>query len=77
MKNWSANWVISSSPAVNQGTISATTDTKLYVSVETLSTKDDANLLQWLKPGFKITNNWNKYQSKVTLERQNPLINWP
>ena len=77
MKTWSANWVISSSLAVNQGTIFATTDTKLYVSVETLSTKDDANLLQWLKPGFKITNNWNKYQSKVTLERQNPLINWP
>ena len=77
MKTWSANWVISSSLAVNQGTIFATADTKLYVSVETLSTKDDANLLQWLKPGFKITNNWNKYQSKVTLERQNPLINWP
>ena len=77
MKNWSANWVISSSHAVNQGTIFATTDTKLYVPVETLSTKDDENLLQWLKSGFKITNHWNKYQSKVTLERQNPLINWP
>ena len=41
------------------------TDTKLYVPVATLSTQDNANLLQQLKSGFKRTINWNKYQSKV------------
>ena len=43
----------------------AITDKKLYVSVVTLSTKDNAKLLHQLKPGFKRTPNWNKYQSKV------------
>ena len=32
-------------------------DTKLYVLVVTLSTLDDAKLLQQLKPGFKSTIN--------------------
>ena len=33
----------------------ATTDTKLYVPVVTLSTQDTAKLLQQLKSGFKRT----------------------
>ena len=33
------------------------TDTKLYVSVVTLSTQDNAILLGQLKSGFKRTNN--------------------
>ena len=33
------------------------TDTKLYVPVATLSTQDNANLLQQLKSGFKRTIN--------------------
>ena len=37
----------------------------------TLSTNDNANLLQQLKSGFERTINWNKYQSKLTIERQN------
>ena len=49
---WSANCVISNS-AANQGTTFATTDTKLYVPVVTLSTDDNAKLLQQLKSGFK------------------------
>ena len=36
---------------------------KLYVPVVTLSTQDNANILQQLKSGFKRTINWNKYQS--------------
>ena len=39
------------------------TETKLYVLVVTLSTQDNAKLLQQLKSGFKRTINWNKYES--------------
>ena len=38
----------------------AITDTKLYVPVVTLSTQDNAKLLQQLKSGFKRIINWNK-----------------
>ena len=41
----------------------AITDTKLYVPVVTLSTQDNAKLLQQLKSDFKRKINWNKYQS--------------
>ena len=50
----------------------AITDTKLYVPVITLSTQDKAKLLQQLKSGFKRTINWNKYQSKLTIQALNP-----
>ena len=45
----------------------ATTETKLYVPVVTLSTQDNAKLLQQLQleSGFKGTINWNKYESSV------------
>ena len=42
----------------------ALTDTKLNVPAVTLSTQDSAKLLPLLKSGFKITNNWNKYQKQ-------------
>ena len=42
------------------------TDTKLYVPVVTLSTKDDNNFLKQLKSGFKRTIKWNKYRSELT-----------
>ena len=41
----------------------------------TLSTQDNAKLLQQLKSGFKRTVNWNKYLSKPELLRQNPNLN--
>ena len=41
------------------------TETKLYVPVVTLSTQDNAKLLQQLQFGFKRTINWNKYQSSI------------
>ena len=53
---WSENCVISSS----------TGETKLYVSIVILLTQDNAKLLEQLKSGFKITINWNKYQSKLS-----------
>ena len=42
--------------------------TKLYVPVATVSAQDNAKLLHQLKTGFKRTINWNKYQSKPTLQ---------
>ena len=45
-------------------------DTKLYVSVVTLSTQDNKKPLQQLKTGFKRTINWNKYKSEPTVKTQ-------
>ena len=53
-----------------------TTDTKLYLPVVTLSTEDNEKLLQQLKSGFKISINWNKYQPKVSTERQNQHLDF-
>ena len=32
--------------------------------------------MQQLKSGFKITINWNKYESKVTLQQQNQYLDF-
>ena len=45
------------------------TDTKLYVSVGTLSIQDNAKLLQEFKSNFKRKIIRNKYQRKVSTER--------
>ena len=50
------------------------TDTKLYVPAGTLSTQDNARLLQQLKFGFKIAINWNKYESKASIQTRNPYL---
>ena len=47
---WSSTCVITNSTSVGRFAI---TDTKFYVPVVTLSTKDNAKLLQQLKSGFK------------------------
>ena len=56
------------SNAVNQSTTFAITDIKFYASIVTLSTQDNAKLLQQLKVGFKCTINWNKCRSKTTIQ---------
>ena len=40
----------------------------------TLSTQD--NVKQELKSGFKGTVNWNKYQSKVTMQIENQYLDY-
>ena len=52
------------------------TDAKLYVSIVTLSTQDNAKLLLQLKSGFKRTINWNKYQSNISTERPNQNLDY-
>ena len=49
----------------------AIADTKLYVPVVTLSTQDNAKLLEQLKSGFKRTIHWNKFQSKTIIQTRN------
>ena len=55
---WSSTCVITNSTGAGTFEI---TDEKLYVPVVTLSTKENAKLLQQLKSGFKRVMNWNKY----------------
>ena len=52
------------------------TDTKLYVPVVTLSTKDDNNFLEQLKSGFKRTIKWNKYRPEMTNQTKNNNLNY-
>ena len=59
---WSKDCVITNSTGAGKFAI---TETKLYVPVETLLTQDNAKLLHGLKPGFKRTINWNKYESNI------------
>ena len=61
---WSANCVIVSTNNANQNATFAITNKRLYVPVVTLSTQENANLLQQLKSDFKKIINWNKYLSK-------------
>ena len=69
---WSKECVITTSTGEGKFAI---TDTKLYVAVVTLSTQDNAKLLQQLKSGFKRTINWNKYQSNPKTYAQNRYLN--
>ena len=70
---WSSTGVITNSTGAGTFEI---TDTKVYVPVVTLSTKENAKLLQQLKSGFKRVINWNKYLSKPELLRRNPILNY-
>ena len=60
----------------NQSATFSITDTNLYAREVTLSTEDNAKLLQQLKSGFKRTINWNKYQSKISIERPSAYVDY-
>ena len=64
---WPSTCVITNSTGA--GTF-AITNTKLYIPVVTLSSQDNPKLLQQLKPGFKRTIIWNKYQSEPKIYTQ-------
>ena len=69
---WSKDCVITNSTGEGKFQI---TETNLYVPVVTLSTQDNAKLLQQLKSGFKRTINWNKYESNIKTFAQNRYLN--
>ena len=73
---WSANCVIVPTNNANQNATFAISNTRLYVPVATLSTQENAKLLQQLKSGWnQIVISWNKYLSKPELLAQNPNLN--
>ena len=72
---WSSTCVIVSTNEANQNATFTITNTRLYVTVVTLSTQENAKLLQQLKSGFKRVINWNKYLSKPELLPRNTNLN--
>ena len=70
---WFEECVISSANGETKFNI---TDTKLCIPVVTLSTQDNAKLLQQLKSGFRNTINWNNYPTKVLTEGQNQYLHF-
>ena len=72
---WSSTCVIVSTNIANQVATFEITNTKLYVPVVSLSTQENAKLLQQLKSGFKRVINWNKCLSKPELLAQNANLN--
>ena len=70
---WPKNCIISSATGETKFAI---TETKLYVPVVTLSTEDNAKLLQQLKSNFKRKINWNKYESSANTFAQNRYLNY-
>ena len=52
---WSANWFLVAGTVVNQVSTFRITNRKRYVPVVTLSTQDNAKLLNQLKSGFERT----------------------
>ena len=63
---WHKDCMISSANAANGQVVSfMIANTKLYVPIVTLSTKDNTNLTIELNEGFKRTIYWNQYVSKL------------
>ena len=73
---WSASCFIIDAPIADQIPTFTITDTRLYVPFATLSTQDNAKLLQQLKSGFKYTITWSKYQSKVIVQEQTRYLDY-
>ena len=70
---WSEKFVLSNDTKTTTFTV---TDTKLYVPVVTLSTEDNAKLVQQLKSGFKGTVKRNNYQSFMSIQKPNPYLDY-
>ena len=70
---WSKDFVITNSTGEGKFSI---TETKLYIPVVTLSTKDNEKLLQQLKSGFKKTISWNKCETSIKTFAQNRYLNY-
>ena len=72
--NWTKNCVMHGSDAYaaadnsNTETIFKITNTKLFVPIVTLSTKDNVKLTRQLNDGFKRLVYWNEYKPKVYLK---------
>ena len=74
--NWSESCDIVATNVTAQITSFLITDTKLHIPVVTLSTQDNAKIIERLKSGFKRTINWNKCQTKISTEKQNQYLDF-
>ena len=74
--NWSKNCFIVATDVENQDVTFSITYTKIYFPVVPSSTQDNAKLLEQLKSGFKRKISCNKYQPKVSTERQNQYLDF-
>ena len=74
--NWSESSFIVAINVAAQTTLYSIPVTKLYVLVVTLSTQDNAKLLEQLKSGLKRTILLSKYQPKVSPERPNRYLDF-
>ena len=65
--NWTKDCVLSSTDSDNNANLTSfkITETKFYIPIVTLSTKDNANLTKQLNEGFKRSVYWNEYKSKI------------
>ena len=69
-------YIAVASTANNQNPSFQINDTKLYVSVVTLSTQENMKLLKQLGSSFKWTIYWNKYLAKTTNQTQNIYLDY-
>ena len=68
--NWTKDCVLSSADSDNDNaTLFKITETKLYVPIVTLSTKDNVTLTKQLNERFKRSIYWNEYKSKSRNKR--------
>ena len=79
--NCETNFILTwSSTCVNAGVkreiFLPITDSKLYLPVIRLSTQDNVKRLDQLKPGFKRSINWNKYQWNIAIQQQNQYLDY-
>ena len=62
---WRENCLLSSAAAAQNNVAFTITDTKLYVPIVTLSSKDTSHLSNLLSEGFKRSVFWNEYKTKT------------
>ena len=70
---WSKSYLLVAGTAANENPTFQTNDTKLYVSVVTLSTQVSIKIFKQLESGFKRTINWNKYLPKQQVKRKTDI----
>ena len=73
---WSKNCILVAGTGVNQNPYFEITDTKFYLPIVTLSTRDNIKLLKQLESGFKRTNNLNEYLPKTTNQARNRYLDF-
>ena len=71
---WSKDCFLVAATAASQVSQFKITDTKIYVSVVTLSIQNHVKLLKQLESSFKITINQNIYHSKRTNQAENRYL---